>query len=186
MQVGQTTFFHSFQGHCGRGRDLVLSKMLRWPFYGRGKTDWQRNQGTNNPESLGVVSLRAPVSSWAWFHSTLKLHNLLTLGFTEALYASKKLPFLFRGLPCGSDGKESACDAGHLGSIPGSGRSPGEGNGNSVFLPGKSHGWRSLVGYSPWGCKDSDKTERNHFHFFQFPFLFKQLTWLSGLCNQNS
>ena len=32
-----------------------------------------------------------------------------------------------------------------------------------VFLPGKSHGWRSLVGYSPWGCKESDTTERLHF-----------------------
>ena len=28
-----------------------------------------------------------------------------------------------------------------------------------VFLPGKSHGGRSLVGYSPWGCKESDTTE---------------------------
>ena len=28
-----------------------------------------------------------------------------------------------------------------------------------VFLPGKSHGWRSLAGYSPWGCKQSDTTE---------------------------
>ena len=34
-----------------------------------------------------------------------------------------------------------------------------------VLLPGKSHGWRSLVGYSTWGCKESDKTERLHFHF---------------------
>ena len=33
------------------------------------------------------------------------------------------------------------------------GRSPGEGNGNPVYLPGKSHGQRSLVGYSPWDCK---------------------------------
>ena len=33
-----------------------------------------------------------------------------------------------------------------------------------VFLPGKSHGWRSLVG-STWGCKESDMTERLHFHF---------------------
>ena len=32
-----------------------------------------------------------------------------------------------------------------------------------VFLPGKSHGRRSLVGYSPWGCKESDMTERLHF-----------------------
>ena len=34
-----------------------------------------------------------------------------------------------------------------------------------VFLPGKSHGRRSLVGYSPWGRKESDRTERLHFHF---------------------
>ena len=34
-----------------------------------------------------------------------------------------------------------------------------------VFLPGESHGWRSLVGYSPWGCKESDTTEQLHFHF---------------------
>ena len=40
-----------------------------------------------------------------------------------------------------------------------------------VFLPGESHGWRSLVGYSPRGRKESDTTERLHFHFhFQKPF----------------
>ena len=31
-----------------------------------------------------------------------------------------------------------------------------------VFLPGKSHGWRSLTGYCPWGCKESDITEQLH------------------------
>ena len=46
------------------------------------------------------------------------------------------------------------------GSIPGSGRSPGEGNGNPLplFLPGESHSQRSPVGYSPWGRKESDTT----------------------------
>ena len=34
-----------------------------------------------------------------------------------------------------------------------------------VVLPGKSHGWGSLVGYSPGGCKELDTTERVHFHF---------------------
>ena len=34
-----------------------------------------------------------------------------------------------------------------------------------LLLPGKSHGWRSLVGCSPWGRKESDTTERHHFHF---------------------
>ena len=35
----------------------------------------------------------------------------------------------------------------------------------SVLLPGKSHGWRSLEGCSPWGCWGSDITEQLHFHF---------------------
>ena len=34
-----------------------------------------------------------------------------------------------------------------------------------VFLPGKSHGWRSLVGWSPWGLEESDTTEWLHIHF---------------------
>ena len=45
----------------------------------------------------------------------------------------------------GSDGEESTCNAGNAGSIPGSGRSPGEGNG---YLK-EFHGKRSLVDYSP-------------------------------------
>ena len=45
--------------------------------------------------------------------------------------------------------------------IPGSGRSPGGGNGNPtpVCLPGESHGQRRLAGYSPWGCRELDMTE---------------------------
>ena len=34
-----------------------------------------------------------------------------------------------------------------------------------VFLPGKSHGWKSLVGYSPWGLEELDTTECLHFQF---------------------
>jgi len=51
----------------------------------------------------------------------------------------------------GSDSKESACNVGDLGLIPGSGRSPGEGNGYPppVFLPGEFHGQRSLEEKSP-------------------------------------
>ena len=55
--------------------------------------------------------------------------------------------------PGGSDGKASAYNAGDRGSISGSERSPGEGNGNPLQYSclEKSHGWRSLVGCSPWG-----------------------------------
>src|SRR5574341_973499 len=34
-----------------------------------------------------------------------------------------------------------------------------------LFLPGESHGQRSLVGCSPWGCTESDRTERLYFRF---------------------
>ena len=63
--------------------------------------------------------------------------------------------------PGGSDGKASAYNEGNPGSIPGSGRSPGEGNGTPLQYSclEKSHGQRSLVGYSPWGHKESDTTE---------------------------
>ena len=48
-----------------------------------------------------------------------------------------------------------------MGLIPGSGRFPWRRawQPTPVFLPGKFHGQRSLVGYSPWGCKESDMTE---------------------------
>jgi len=66
----------------------------------------------------------------------------------------------------GLDGKASAYNVGDLGLIPESGKFPGEGNGNPqntgqppVFLPGKSHGWRSLLGCSPQGRKELDMTE---------------------------
>ena len=62
------------------------------------------------------------------------------------------------GLPCGSDGKDSTYNEGDPDSIPGLGRSSGEGNGNPLFLPGEFHGQWSLAGYSPWGRKESDMT----------------------------
>ena len=64
-------------------------------------------------------------------------------------------------IPGGSDGKESACNMGDLGLIPGLGRSPGGGDGNPLQYSclGNPHGQMSLAGYSPWGCKQSDTTE---------------------------
>ena len=57
--------------------------------------------------------------------------------------------------------KESACNAGDLGSIPKSGRSPGERNGNPLqyFCLESSHAQRSLAGCSPWGHKELDTIE---------------------------
>ena len=65
--------------------------------------------------------------------------------------------------PGGSAGKESACNAGDLGSIPGLGRSPGEEKGylpTPVFWPGE---WQGL--YSPWDRKELDTIEQLSLHF---------------------
>ena len=60
------------------------------------------------------------------------------------------------GFPGGSEGKESTCSIGDMGSIPGLGTSPRGGNGNPLqyyFL-----GQRNLVGYNSRGCKETNKT----------------------------
>ena len=58
-------------------------------------------------------------------------------------------------------GKETACQCRRPGFCPWVGKIPWrrEWRPTPVFLPGKSHGQRSLVGYSPWGHKESDMTE---------------------------
>ena len=68
---------------------------------------------------------------------------------------------VFLGFPGDSVGKESACNVGDLGLIPGLGRSPGGGHGNPLQYSclESPHGQRSLAGCSPWGHKESDTTE---------------------------
>ena len=86
--------------------------------------------------------------------------------------------------PRSSVGKESACNAGDTGSIPGLGRSPckGKWQPTPVFLPGEFYGQRNLAGYSPWDNKELDMTKQltQHcisytqfciFHYFFFWFL---------------
>ena len=75
------------------------------------------------------------------------------------------LPTLIMGFLGGASGKESACQCRRqkrLGFDPWVGNIPSrrKWQPTPVFLPGKSHGQRSLVGYSPWGCKELDMTQR--------------------------
>ena len=66
---------------------------------------------------------------------------------------------MWPGLPRWLSGKDSACQAGDAGSIPGTGRSPRDGNQPTpIFLPEESHGQRSLKDYSPWGHTELDTT----------------------------
>ena len=90
------------------------------------------------------------------------LENTIIIIDGKLFLANIKLTLVMRevlGFPGGSDGKESACSARYLSLIPGLGRSPGGGHGNSLqYSCLQSHAQRSLAGYSPWDLKESDKT----------------------------
>ena len=80
----------------------------------------------------------------------------------DSVETGRKTFGVYFGIPGGSDGKESTCNAEDLGSIPGLGRSPGGGHGNPLQYSclENPHGQRILVGCSPWGLKESDTTDR--------------------------
>ena len=76
---------------------------------------------------------------------------------TRVLPLLYKLKVKIQGFIAGSDGKESACNVGDLGLIPGLGRSPGDGNGNPLQY---SYLENSMDrGSSPWGHKEADTSE---------------------------
>ena len=80
--------------------------------------------------------------------------------------------------------KTSACNAGDQSSIPGLGRPlEKEMATHSSILARESHGRRILVGYSPQGHKESDMTERLHFHFLSgyCRIMFTSTIYLHGL-----
>ena len=79
----------------------------------------------------------------------------LTVNFSPCL---KNQANLSPSRPRYSAGKESACNVGDLGSIPGLGRCPGEGNGSPLQYSGLENSMGCI--YSPWGSKESDTTER--------------------------
>ena len=109
--------------------------------------------------------------------------------------------FFLWGFPCGASGKEPACQCRRCkrhGFYPWDGKIPWrkKWQPTPVFLHGKFHGQRSLMGYSPWGCKESDTTEHalihTHTHrnvllcwfwgnhkFSGFPLIFFSDLWTS-------
>ena len=104
----------------------------------------------------GLIPFRGgPPSSPKHFPKGLP-PKIIALSIRISIYES--------GLPWWLRGKESACnvgDSGDVGLIPGSGRSPGGGNGNPLRYSGLETPMdRSLVGHSPWGRKESDTTEQ--------------------------
>ena len=89
--------------------------------------------------------------------------TLVDSWFRKIRWIRDRLPTsILLSFPGGSDGKESVCIVGNLGLIPGLGRSPGGGHDNALqyYCRENPQGQWSLAGYSLWGCKESDMTER--------------------------
>ena len=114
---------------------------------------WNRKQ--ENKFQINKIQMR-------WFcRTTTEIkttkQDLLDFHLTSHLSNS-----LWVGFPHGSSVKNLPVNADDVGLIPGSGRSPGEGNGNPLHYSclEKSHGQRRLVGYSLWDHKKSDRTEQ--------------------------
>ena len=109
--------------------------------------------------SRGWVPSGNPWLSWSTQEAT-ELQpsvNACNPGIQTHIWAS----WLFPG---GSDGKSFCLQCGRPGFDPWVGKIPWrrQWHPTPVLLPGKSHGRRSLMGYSPWGRKESDTTEQLH------------------------
>ena len=94
----------------------------------------------------------------------LSKHGGLTYILMGAEPAKINSSFGNKGFPGGREEKNLPANAGHAGLIPGSGRSPGKGNGNllqyACLEDSMDRGaWWST--YSAWGCKESDRTEHS-------------------------
>ena len=94
------------------------------------------------------------------------LNDFIWIILSDFLVKEEFLPVVFdllspMGFLGGSDGKASCLQCERPGFDPWVGKTPWrrKWQPTPVFLPGESHGLRSLVGYSPWGCKESDTTE---------------------------
>ena len=98
---------------------------------------------------------------------TLAISSLLIHKHDVSLYLFRSL--ISWGFPGGSASKESACNVGDPGLIPGLGRSPEEGNNYPLQYSclENPHGQRSLAGYSPWARKESNMTEQLTLDFSQ-------------------
>ena len=120
---------------------------------------WTQKRGapdTGKPDGGTGMVPEATGTGWAvWAEIRTCNRRSVSFSFTWGLRRT--------GNPRGSVVKNQPDNAGDVGSVPGLGRSPGVGNGNPppVFLPGKSKGWKSLMGYSPQG-RESDTTDCAH------------------------
>ena len=131
------------------------------------RDDWKSKRAfllVSNPASLIVRKTREIhiFCSTSWpLHTFFPLPSPLLLHWRRKWQPSP----VFLGFPDGASGKESTCQSRRYNRCrfdPWAGKIPWRRAWQPipVFLPGEPHGQRSLVGYSPWGCKELDTTEQ--------------------------
>ena len=98
---------------------------------------------------------------WGWYSIAYWWKNQREVVWLSLWYGTG-----FPGGPVVENLPANSGDTGDVGSIPRSGRSLNGRQPSPVFLPGKSHGQRSLMSYSPWGHKELDMTEHAHLWYW--------------------
>ena len=128
-------------------------------------------EGIGNP--LQYSCLENPMNRRAWGATVYRVAKYQTwlkwlskharFRKTEPVYTYTRYLYIQTSFPGGSGDKSICLQCGRHGFNPWVGKIPwrSKWQPTPVLLPGKFHGWRSLVGYSPWG----HTTERLHFHF---------------------
>ena len=140
-------------------------------------------EGNGNP--LHCSCLENPRDGEAWWAAIYEVAQSRTR--LKRLSSSSSSSSFYLGFPDSSAGKESICNVGNPGSIPGLGRSFAEGIGYPLQYSclENPHGQSSLVGYSSWGRKESHTTEWHSTAFlFFFPAQIPELVYVITLINE--
>ena len=152
-------------GHLMRRADSLEKTLMLGKIESRKRRGWQRMRGWM-ASSTQWTWVWVNSGSWWWTGrpgvlQSMGLQRIWHEWVAELNWSEDGCTL---GFPGGSDSKEPACNAGGPGSILGKILWRREWQSTPVFLPGEFHGQRSLVGYSPWGCKELDMTEYAHTH----------------------
>ena len=138
-----------------------------WKQWGRKReANWMQSWTDYLTDYVGL-DLSTPFSPYLLtmflqVNNSVFTYPMTSLFIRPLLSACMPLPLLVAGFPCGSAGKESACNVGDLGSIPGLGRSPGEGSGYPLQYSGLQNPM-DCVGHGV--SKTQTQLSAFHFHY---------------------